>query len=470
MQPTEAIRAEYAPVPTEATEDMAGGGGGPLLVGGPIMVGDPRYRADLDYDGSGQIDEFELFFATILERAKEGKKVDLTDDVWGCAIYTTFADLPAIMSCNFTSENLLRFCYISLMSVVNLVLQFGLLYWISIYVMAPSMRTAQNTYFDFHREVFSKDGSFQPSLMLKFPENSELCQFPLFDKWFTIAVLFLWCSQCFLEIRSSQRIFSGLVSLPSLPWGISHTLMIHEGLHETDSHTNLAKIELALASVGEKATGEVAQLCGAVLQMYELVSDKYTVEQSQRFLVCLTPVTRIGIFCLVLVPRMVVILALMLMGCVWLTATDRFDSLILNALALEFVVHVDNLLFSMFFPVSLHAQVENLKVAIPGEGDGQQRMATMQSGLDLSHSGQSSDKGGYYRSFFYLVLVSTFVIFFQAFQPVIPGFSQDLDEACAPFVSTWSTPRFGLDSMAEIFECIMGEETCFPYGGDMIKA
>lgn len=441
-----------------------------VVQSGPIYADDVRYRAELDFDGSGEIDEFEIFFAEILDRAKEGKKVPLTDDVWGCAIYTTVNDLPAIMACQMTYENVLRFSYISLMSLINLTLQFGLLYWISVYVMAPSMRSTQDTYYGFHRDSFSADGAFSDAQFETFPRGEHLCQFPLFDRWFMCSVLFLWSSQCFIEIRSSQRIFSGLIALPSLPWGISHNLMIHEGLHESDSHDIIRGIECSLGAIDDGVQGDVALLAETCAKLYELVSDKYTDASSDKYLVCLTPVTRISIFVLVLVPRMFIVLALMIMGCVWLTATDRFDSLILNALALEFVVNVDNLLFTMFFPVSLHAQVENLKVAMPSEreSDGtvsRGSVSPTSKDREVQTAGKpKSDVAGYYRSLFYLLMVAGFVIIFQAFQPVIPGFSQDLNAACQDYINEWSKPRYGFSHIAKILDCMIGRETCFPYG------
>jgi len=435
---------------------------------GPITKGDSRYREDIDFDNDGEIDEFELFMAEILDHAREGRKVDLTDDVWGCAIYTTVNDLPAIMSCDMTFENALRFGYISIVAIVNLCVQFGLLYWISLYVMAPSMRQTQNIYHEFHRAVFSQDGSFVPSEFVNFAEAESLCQFPLFDKWFTFCVLFLWVSECFKEIRHAQRIFSGLTALPSLPWGISHKLMIHKGLHETDTNERFRRIENVLARLDERAVGDTALLSESMLRLYELLSEKYSETQEHRYLVCLTPITRISIFVLVLVPRMVIIVSLMTMGCVWLTATDRFDSLILNALALGFVVNVDNLLYSMFFPVSLQGHVESFKVAVPeAQLDGDKFHNARSGHVSSTSLGSGDDKSeiaGYYRSFFYLAMVTVFVVIFQAFQPVIPGFGQDLEQACQAYIDTWSSPRYGLPELSKITACIMGTDTCFPYG------
>jgi hypothetical protein len=435
---------------------------GPLPNNGNVILrGDPRYREELDFDGSGDVDEFEIYFAGILDAAKEGRKIPLTDDVWGVAIYSTVSDLPAILACDFSRENILRFAYVTLMGFVNLTLQFGLLYWISIYVMFPSMRETQEVYYNYHRDVYSPNGNFLPAKFLTFDGAHNLCQFPFFDRFFTAAVLFLWTSQCFIEIRSSERIFSALIALPSLPWGISYKLMIHEGLHDSDSNVTLAKIENSLTSLeATVASNDVQQLTEVTRRMLELIQDKYTDENTSRYLVCLTQTTRLSIFVLVLFPRMIIILSVMTMGCIWLTATDRFDSLILNALALEFVVNVDNLLYTMFFPVSIHSKVENMKVAIPG-GSSASRMTQVSSEPNRR---EPSDVSGICRSFFYLVLVISFVLAFQSFQPVLPGFKEDLDEPCEPFVEAWSSPRYGFDRMSRIFACMLNKEECFPYG------
>lgn len=445
---------------------------------GPVVRGDPRYRPELDFDDDGVVEEFELFFAEILYRAKQGKKVDLSDDVWGCAIFTTVTDLPAILSCKFTYENVLRFAYVLFVSVLNLALQFGLLYWISIYVMAPSMKITQNIYGQFHHDVFTTDSIFQPNQFETFPDASDLCQFPLFDRYFTSAVLFLWCSQCFLEIRSSQRIFTGMSSLPTLPTGISHVLMIHEGLKETDSHDSLTRIEQRLDELHSDLSGDMALLAEICARLHEVIGDNIGDSGSdEKYLVCLTPITRFSIAALVLVPRMLIIISLMIMGCIWLTATDRFDSLILNALALEFVVKVDNLLFLLFFPVSLHGQVENLKVAMPledehgfdefsehafgGAANGLQKEAQE---LLKAAKGALTDISGYYRSFVYLAMVVVFVAAFQLLQPVVPGYDWDITEACVEYIDQWSTPKYGLSHANKIISCILGKEACFPYG------
>eukprot|EP00490_Sorites_sp_Unknown_P007800 CAMPEP_0114680824 /NCGR_PEP_ID=MMETSP0191-20121206/54616_1 /TAXON_ID=126664 /ORGANISM="Sorites sp." /LENGTH=79 /DNA_ID=CAMNT_0001958197 /DNA_START=12 /DNA_END=248 /DNA_ORIENTATION=+ len=56
-------------------------------------------------------------------------------------------------------------------------------------------------------------------------------------------------------------------------------------------------------------------------------------------------------FCLaicVTLPKLMVGVALLYGGCRWFVATESWESLILNALALEFVIGIDELVFEAF--------------------------------------------------------------------------------------------------------------------------
>merc|ERR1712003_246141 len=62
----------------------------------------------------------------------------------------------------------------------------------------------------------------------------------------------------------------------------------------------------------------------------------------------------------------------------------KFENLILNALALEFVVSIDNLLFMMYFPVSIRDQLEHLRVAPPGDPPVDKKIVNRQWGADIT--------------------------------------------------------------------------------------
>merc|ERR1712224_1012172 len=66
----------------------------------------------------------------------------------------------------------------------------------------------------------------------------------------------------------------------------------------------------------------------------------------------LTCCTRFCLYVLVVIPKFSICLLLTHIGCRWLTATESFSDLILNALALEFVIGVDENILEFFLPQS----------------------------------------------------------------------------------------------------------------------
>merc|ERR1719316_1633629 len=70
------------------------------------------------------------------------------------------------------------------------------------------------------------------------------------------------------------------------------------------------------------------------------------------------------LFLVILVLKALISLSLLVIGCVWLMATDSFADLILNAVALEFVVNIDNLLFEAAMPVTVVEKVQEIKFFI----------------------------------------------------------------------------------------------------------
>merc|ERR1719387_2858245 len=70
------------------------------------------------------------------------------------------------------------------------------------------------------------------------------------------------------------------------------------------------------------------------------------------------------LFLVIIVPKTIISVGLLIIGCVWLAATDSFSDLILNAVALEFVVNIDNLLFEAIMPVTVVEKVTEIKFLI----------------------------------------------------------------------------------------------------------
>jgi len=87
-----------------------------------------------------------------------------------------------------------------------------------------------------------------------------------------------------------------------------------------------------------------------------------TVQGQTRFIVAgLKPWLKVYIFCLQL-PRAALFGFLWWLGCRWLTATLSWSDLLLNGLALEFILNIDELLYKVMVPKTGQKEVQNLFV------------------------------------------------------------------------------------------------------------
>merc|ERR1719464_2372369 len=77
-------------------------------------------------------------------------------------------------------------------------------------------------------------------------------------------------------------------------------------------------------------------------------------------IVALTTKTRLTLLILVCLPKLAISLFLLVLGCKWLSATTSFEALVMNTMAMEFVLHVDELLYEAFLPVGYRRQVADI--------------------------------------------------------------------------------------------------------------
>mmetsp|Transcript_18339 Transcript_18339/g.44165 ORF Transcript_18339/g.44165 Transcript_18339/m.44165 type:complete len:458 (+) Transcript_18339:3-1376(+) len=327
-----------------------------------------------------------------IEQLKEAPKDynAIPSDCWGAGIYSLLKDLPDIMHGEATPDSKFRFFFTMFVLLLNLILQGMLLLWIKIYVMDPSMRTAQDNYQAFHRDIFDENGHLDPAAFDDFEGKGELCQSALSNTGFIAAILFMWTVTCFTELRNTQRLIAQFSALPALPEGCNTVDMVHE-------------------------TGDTEEL------------------------ICLSGSARASLWIIIFVPKLFIVLFLTFTGGVWLTATESFADLILNALALEFVVGIDEVLFGSFLPSSAVKALESMQIAtalIPEEE-------------------KESPLRGYGRSLVYLAVQLVLVYsYLNYLQPVLPGFRHDVSDACHNYLVTELTPSCTL---------FFGSE-CFPFG------
>jgi len=335
-----------------------------------------------------------------LQALKDAEKeyADLPEDTWGAALYTLVKDLPDILGGEIGKVNVVRFIFVIAVLVLNLYLQFMILYWIKKFVMDPSMRTAQDNYKAYHEMMFDVDGNPVGDFS-EFPHPQSLCQSALSNFGFITAILFLWAVTCLTEMRNIERLVKQFNRIPSLPEGESVSEMVNEKVTRADNDGNDDVIEL----------------------------------------LCLSKTTRFSIWLVIFLPKIGIVAFLTYTGMVWLTATQSFADLILNALALEFVINIDDVLYSSFFPKNLVDCVGKMKIANPA----------------LEESEKEDSLAGYWRSVYYLSIMFAFVIIYLLFlQPVLPGYSRDFGYYCSDFLAEELSPK-----------CAMGShKDCFPFG------
>merc|ERR1719191_834032 len=182
-----------------------------------------------------------------------------------------------------------------------------------------------------------------------------LCGIAFASFWFMFAILCLWCYTMLIEIRKTERLMKDLKAV--------------------EDCTNLIDM------IDE--TGETPRI------------------------VKLTKWIDWVLFLVIIVPKLIIGCGLLVIGCVWLMATDSFADLILNAVALEFVVNIDNLLFEAAMPVTVVEKVAETKFVVKKSPETPK---------------QINDKvvGGYWRSMGYFFGTMVFVAAFMSYGQLIP--------------------------------------------------
>lgn len=309
--------------------------------------------------------------------------------------------------------------------VVNYIFQFLMLIWISDFVVQPAVHSVQFIYSKFHERFFTVDGEFlqdawddatSPYDLLY---KKELCHMVYSKFFFLWLILMLWVLIMVIEIRKIAKLLLDVFRVPACP----------------SSHPELMVRAVRYGNTNG-STGS---------QMGDEDDDE---EDDKHVIVGLTPFVRIFIFCAILVPKSVIGIWLMLLGMSWLSASESFSELILNALALQFVITIDDHLFEALLPETYRESMTKVVLHIP------QRALSIEEQV-------AEDWAAWRTSTIYFIFFSSFSFIYLAnlqFLPVLgvlPYFRHDMQEACEPFLQSHKSRLCfsGLDPQA-----------CFPYG------
>jgi hypothetical protein len=335
----------------------------------------------------------------------EGIEVDLPDDIYGAAMFSFVFDFYDIFGGGgenaddlHDSMNILRLIFITIVLLFNYTLQMGMLYWIYVYVVAPSVHTVESVYQKYHRDVFDAEGKYDHDKWKKWDEGDKdsLCGIAFASYWFMFAILCLWCYTMLIENRKTERLMKSVKAVEDC----------------TD-----------MKDMIQKSADGVPQIVKLTKPMDWLI------------------------FLVIMVPKMIIGMGLLVIGCVWLMATDSFADLILNAVALEFVVAIDNVLFEAALPLTVAEKVAETKFFIkdtsPAQKDAREKYQKDKTVM------------GYYRSITYFFGVWVFVALMMSYGQYIPYlgvFPNYAHDAECPSYQARISSRI----------CMQGEE-CFPF-------
>jgi hypothetical protein len=322
---------------------------------------------------------------------------DVPDDCWGALIFTIVKDFPDLRSGRASLESKFRLAFIICMFIVNMVIQGYLLLVICRLLMFPDILKAQNLYKFFHAKAYN-DGHLKSQAFheMSDSEKDHLCGMALSQRLFVRIIVFLWVTNNVGEMRDNWAKTCAVFSLPFLPDGM-------------DTH-------LQVRDLSDR--GEGSDLC----------------------IVCLNLGGKMILLMLVFIPKFVIAVVLTFTGVLWLMATESISDLILNSLALGFVVKVDELLAQVFFPTKLQKNIETLCIMMPPREAENDEANMIQKVWDYVYWGLT------------FVMVWLFVETNIRLEFIIPNWNDDVTEPCkaylqskVPWCAPWQMDCFPVD-------------------------
>jgi hypothetical protein len=213
---------------------------------------------------------------------------------------------------------------------------------------------------------------FDVSRFSKFSDDDKrtICSIPMSQPGFLMAILFIWT----IRIFSHVRVYAIMAARILLPCSVKYTATYSEMMEEGEDDTQV--------------------IAGMPL--------------------CL----KLGIFLFVLLPNFLIDGVLLYLGCRFLVSDSGFDGILLDAIVLEFILSLPDLIYSAAAP--LRSQVETTSTLI-----------------NPLVKEQFASCYAYYLSFLMLfAAVAWVVLYVFLLQSVLPDYQWDVRAACTDYLSS----------------------------------
>mmetsp|Transcript_85941 Transcript_85941/g.246682 ORF Transcript_85941/g.246682 Transcript_85941/m.246682 type:complete len:322 (+) Transcript_85941:74-1039(+) len=230
-----------------------------------------------------------------------GTQSDLDENAYGAAAVALIKDITKLryqwqagVPWAGISLTVVRLSFALGIMAANLIFQGLILWYIWVFVVNPSVRNVQELYANFRAENFDQHGNLRADAWEEYAGKGDVCQITMSSRPFYFGILILWALLMLDELRKSQRVAMDIMAI-------------------------------------KPVTKLTDQLCYSKDEGFE--------HGGSCLVVGLTPCMRWSVFFFVCVPRTLIGLALLFMGCQWLSSAASFSDMTLNAMALEFVKH-----------------------------------------------------------------------------------------------------------------------------------
>jgi len=271
--------------------------------------------------------------------------------------------------------------------VLNIFAQFYVLICTKMYICDAAVIRVRQLYGHYEAMVFP-GGEFSPDGWHNFDRTEEVCQIPMSQPAFFIAILAIWTGTCWVDLLDSLTSLSSWIGLPSGP-------------------------------AGERTVVEESEEHDCVILTHA------------------DSVTKSSVIVFILLPKLLIAMSCWWLGARWLLSTTCFQDLLLNAVALAFVTELDELLYFALIPDEIKESVQSTKIAIPPKLE-KSGAATSQYQADLLTFVAYRDRRlklmmGRMASTT-MVVVGLPIVYTRYLQQVLPGYKWDVHANCEGYI------------------------------------
>mmetsp|Transcript_174194 Transcript_174194/g.558584 ORF Transcript_174194/g.558584 Transcript_174194/m.558584 type:complete len:410 (-) Transcript_174194:296-1525(-) len=366
-----------------------------------------NYAASMDYEVDEELSKQMQVKLADMNRFAWGTQRPMDRNAYGAAVVALVKDIPKLSrqveaqaAWEEISLTLVRLIYGLGEMFFNLVFQVVILWYIHVYVAAPSVRRVQALYADFHAVNFDEDGKLIREVWETYPRKREVCEITMSNPVFCMGILVLWTLLMMQELRGCQLLSMDLFEMRLV-------LRRQDAIH----FQNPAGMHFGTCLI----VGLTRGMSWAV-----------------QLLVCL--------------PRAIIGLTLLGLGCQWLSSSENFADMTINGLALEFVKDIDEILYEAILPTMYKLDIHSTFLF---------KVERKRTRGDLV----SLEWNGIRRTIFWVCFGFGWLYFYACVvQNVLPFDLRELNGLCREQVNEINSPIC-------TFASFMGmSEQCFPYG------